>query len=295
MVFLFLIVQLTFQNEELNNKIDLEIRILDGTLKLLNAICSANSSSLFQTTNLLNSTGPLGGYNALSGNSALSQSTNHSSLSSSVLINNLDLSNFDDTAKFNEAGAAIAAAIIHSSDSTLLFSNSTASFSSSSKNVASSDLNSIEYNHIFQILNACKCLFVSHRKIAIYLQNLQAIKEKGSHYASNNSDDMFNCQSGKAASLNSTMSTENGSITSASCSSSIDALLISSKLMSCNSVEGISIDTCKLMLSDIRIPLSWKYTEHLKATKSSGKNFCSIIRISRRKNCYFSYLLAQKM
>jgi len=267
----------------------LEIRILDGTLKLLNAICSANSSSLFQNANnSLNPTGPLGAFNT--GNSTLSTSSYHPSLSSTVLINNLDLTNYDDTSKFNEAGAAIAAAIINSSDSTLSSFSSTASFASSSKNSLSNELSSIEYNHIFQILNACKCLFVSHRKIAIYLQNLQAIKEKASHNGLNSSYDLPTGHNGKAESLNSTMSTENGSMTSASCSSSFDALVVSSKLMSCNSVEGISIDTCKLMLSDIRIPLSWKYTDHLKATKSSGRNFrirFSLFKINSQSRVLF--------
>jgi hypothetical protein len=112
----------------LNNKIDLEIRILDGILKLLNAI----------------STAPLNSNTSDLNNVAVDTQTNQ----------------FD--------------------------------------------------SHVIQILTACKCLFVSHRKIAIYLNN--------SDKSSINAD-------------------QNG----------------------------------KLYLSNIRIPLSWKWTDYIKASKNSGR------------------------
>lgn len=135
-----------------------------------------------------------------------------------------------------------------------------------------------------QILNACKCLFVSHRKIAIYLQSLNAEKKKktaslvGSSVASvgqtgvlnestntinnnNNNSNNESMMSGNSLTLSKTIGMEDETST---------LQLLDS---SCSSVK-----TCKLTLSDIRIPLSWKYSEHLKAAKNSGiyyilKNF----------------------
>ena len=112
----------------MNNKIDLEIRILDGILKLLNAISNAPVPS----------------------------------------ISNVHL---------NTSAASVGA-------------------------------NQFDA-HVVQILTACKCLFVSHRKIAIYLNN------------------------------------NNNSI--------------------CSSVGP----NCKLYLSNIRVPLSWKWSDYVKASKNS--------------------------
>ncbi len=123
---------LLLKNEELNNKLDVEIRILDGILKLLNAITSRDPN----------------------------QSTTSDAYNPNV-------------------NDAISAA------------------------------------HLSQLLNTCKCLFVSHRKIAIYLNDLH--KRPVSYDQRNH-----------------------------------------------------NVNTDKVCLSNIRVPLSWKYNEFLKATKNSG-------------------------
>lgn len=130
----------------MNNKVDLEIRILDGILKLLNAI----------------STAPV--------------STNTSILPASNVASNATTTNTLD-------------------------------------------------GHIVQILTACKCLFVSHRKIAIYL------------------NDVNNLHLNKSA------------------SSSPELLIKSGKSDSHQN---------KLYLSNIRIPLSWKWNDYVKASKNAG-------------------------
>lgn len=143
----------------MNNKIDLEIRILDGILKLLNAICSSTANLVSNSAQNLNT----------SANSASSL------VSASALINSLDVDKYEDSSKCSVLGAAIAAAVISSKTSG--DSNQTTSQSLSTNNGAAFDTNSPEYNHVIQILTACKCLFVSHRKIAIYLQNLQDLEK----------------------------------------------------------------------------------------------------------------------
>lgn len=125
------------------------------------------------------------------------------------------------------------------------------------------DPSSPEYNHVMQILNACKCLFVSHRKIAIYLQSLNAEKKKKSATAATPGS---LSQSGVGVLNEST----NTIVNNDSINSTLSAKIISMDDTSNSLESSINTKTCKLTLSDIRIPLSWKYSEHLKAAKNSG-------------------------
>lgn len=286
-----------FKNEELNNKIDLEIRILDGILKLLNAICSTPSTGLVSA--------PVPTSNNATCHGALSQlnlPSNASLTSASQIINSLDSLKFNDKEKCASIGAAIAAALMSSRSSTTPSSSCampsssstsssastttctstlTSSMSSSSSTLSSSsssdhintlgtassnttnskttnslfDCNSPEYNHVMQILNACKCLFVSHRKIAIYLQNLNDIEKNSA-----------------CSSPTKTKTKENGSVLNESTNMLTDSTNIQTAGGSYENGK-ISINTCKLTLSDIRIPLSWKWQDHLKASKNSGFYF----------------------
>ncbi|CAF0791577.1 unnamed protein product [Brachionus calyciflorus] len=228
-------------NEELNNKIDLEIRILDGILKLLNAICS--------NTNIISNSSQ-----SNSPNNSYSSNTLSPSITASSLINNLDVSNIDDLNKCSAVGAQIAAA---------LASNKITNESSQiqSENPAF-DANSPEYNHVIQILTACKCLFVSHRKIAIFLQNLQEIEKKSlkGYDSLNISQDMMEDIENR---------NHNSILLSA-----LDVSASINKNSTFMSERSIDLETCKLVLSDIRIPLSWKWTDYVKASKNSESVNC---------------------
>lgn len=116
----------------------------------------------------------------------------------SMLINSLDINKLDEVSKCHSMGAEIATAIMTNrlpTDSSKQGASgttgnytpytTTASGSSSSSTVStvssSVTLPAIineSTDSIFQILSACKCLYVSHRKIAIYLQNLQELEKK---------------------------------------------------------------------------------------------------------------------
>lgn len=214
----------------------MEIRILDGILKLLNAICSTPNLQISSSSqSALNSQSNL--------NSSSSSSTN---VSASALISNLDAVKFDDLNKCSTVGAAIAAAVIANK-------NSSDSSQNMSENAAF-DTNSNEYNHVIQILTACKCLFVSHRKIAIYLQNLHELEKK----ASKHSNDTLLGDNHNDTSILSALNISTSTVKSSSSSSSS------------NNNRSLMTESAKLTLSEIRIPLSWKWTDYLKASKNSG-------------------------
>ena len=125
----------------------------------------------------------------------------------SLLINSLDISKLDDVGKCHAMGAEIAAALMtnrlptdgskqgaaltgsytpYTTTSSGSSSSSTVSTVSSSVTlpaVINSQVDSTD--SIYQILSACKCLYVSHRKIAIYLQNLQELERKSSQSMKN--------------------------------------------------------------------------------------------------------------
>ena len=222
----------------------MEIRILDGILKLLNAICLSPI-----TTSLANSTLQLS-----SNQSTITNNLNTNSSSSqtalSILINNFEPAKCDDASKCTALGAAIAAAVISNK------STNENSISNSSSNSSNTTDNSAESNHIFQILTACKCLFVSHRKIAIYLENLNEIENMNKKISLNdsNEDDENN--------ENINISDENDVNTNQN--------EVSIKSLGSNDSSLVS-DSCKLMLSDLRVPLSWKWNDYIKASKNSGK------------------------
>lgn len=202
----------------------MEIRILDGILKLLNAICS-------NTTLISN----------LSTGSALNNGT-IATVSASSLISNLDVASLDDEGKCSSIGAKIAAALTCSkglNDSNQIQSDNPAF-----------DINSPEYNHVIQILTACKCLFVSHRKIAIFLNNLQELEKKSANYS-------FEFELDKKHDLFSALDVSTSTIK--------NSTLLHEK--------NFEFDSCKLVLSEIRIPLSWKWADYLKASKNSGIKF----------------------
>lgn len=229
----------------MNNKIDLEIRILDGILKLLNAICSTPVTTTLANLNAVQLSSSYQATPAASNSSASSSSQT----ASSILINNFDLDKHNDTIKCSALGAAIAAAVMSKNSSELSSASTqqqnTGNQTSISAAQSFDSASSTEYNHVFQILTACKCLFVSHRKIAIYLQNLQEIEAKSKKDLLEENDE-----------------------------NKVDIYQL--KHLNKN---GISIDTCKLMLSDIRIPLSWKWNEYLRASKNSGIFFVYLIEL----------------
>lgn len=128
-----------------------------------------------------------------------------------------------------------------------------------------------------QILNACKCLFVSHRKIAIYLESLNAEKKKktanGQQQPTSPSSQpqpmITNVLNESTNIMNENKQQQQQTLISGCESNLFDE---SSSLSSSSSSSSTSaIKTCKLTLSDIRIPLSWKYSDHLKASKNAGK------------------------
>lgn len=205
---------------------------MDGILKLLNAICSnttliSNSSLSSLSTNFVTSSAPI------------------SSVSASSLINSLDAASLDDVNKCSSIGAKIAAALTCSkglNESNLIQSDNPAF-----------DINSPEYNHVVQILTACKCLFVSHRKIAIFLNNLQELEKK----SAKNSESInfsYEFELDKKHDLFSALDV--------STSTAKNSTLLHDKTF--------EFDSCKLVLSEIRIPLSWKWADYLKASKNSG-------------------------
>lgn len=212
----------------MNNKIDLEIRILDGILKLLNAICS--NTTLISNSSLSNLSS-----NSVVGNLPVTN------VSASSLINSLDVTTLDDANKCSTIGAKIAAAL--TSNKGLSEPNQI-----QSDNPAF-DINSPEYNHVIQILTACKCLFVSHRKIAIFLNNLQELEKKSTNlsfeYDFEKKHDLF---------------------------SALDVSTSTVKNSTLLHDKTFEFDSCKLVLSEIRIPLSWKWSDYLKASKNSGKS-----------------------
>lgn len=257
----------------------MEIRILDGILKLLNAICStpilSNTTTPFPnlTSNPLQTIPAVGFQSCVTHQTSTtaSQSTTASSNSSaSQLISSLDSSKFDASASDGEKCTSIGTAIAHalmSSRSSMCDSNSSvnssSSFSSSSSSSSSSsnkinplfDSNSPEYNHVMQILNACKCLFVSHRKIAIYLQHLNEMEKKS------RGQQQQQQQHQQGGVLN-----ENTSILNENVNANMN-LINNQPLVK---TENLMTKTCKLTLSEIRIPLSWKWADHLKASKNAG-------------------------
>jgi hypothetical protein len=81
-----------------------------------------------------------------------------------------------------------------------------------SNDTIASDASMVAY--LSQLLNTCKCLFVSHRKIAIYLNDLHK--------------------------------------------------------RPLTRADGSRVEDNRVCLSNIRVPLSWKYNDYLKATKNSG-------------------------
>jgi hypothetical protein len=244
------------KNEELNNKIDLEIRILDGILKLLNAICLSPI-----TSSLANSTLQLGSNQSVTINN-LTSNSNSSQSALSVLISTFEPAKCNDANKCAALGAAIAAAVI-SNKSINENSTSSSSINTSSttvSNLTSFESSSAESNHIFQILTACKCLFVSHRKIAIYLENLneiETINKKMSLNDSNEEEEENN---------------ENINISGEKDANANQSEVFSDSIKSSNDGSLIA-DSCKLMLSDLRVPLSWKWNDYLKASKNSGEFF----------------------
>jgi len=254
--FLFHLLFFLLKNEELNNKIDLEIRILDGILKLLNAICLSPI-----TSSLANSTLQLGSNQSVNINN-LTSNSNSSQSALSVLISTFEPAKCNDANKCAALGAAIAAAVISNKS---INENSTSNTSSTTvSNLTPFESGSAESNHIFQILTACKCLFVSHRKIAIYLENLNEIENINKKMSLNDSNDdeeenneNINISDEKDANAN------RSEVFSDSIKSSNDGSLI--------------VDSCKLMLSDLRVPLSWKWNDYLKASKNSGEFFFRLI------------------
>jgi len=190
------------------------------------------------------------------------------------------------------------------------------SASTSSSNVTSalSTIGNDPTDSIFQILSACKCLYVSHRKIAIYLQNLQELEKKnlqsklyyllsklfsngififnslgGNHLkgtkkiniaelvaSSENDDDdklktdlkarnnalllnkISSSQKPKAPLANLTLNMKN--------ETTKPSPSIAQNLKHSSTVE---LTTTKIMLKDLRLPLVWKWNDHLKAIKNS--------------------------
>jgi hypothetical protein len=178
------------------------------------------------------------------------------------LISTFEPAKCNDANKCAALGAAIAAAVISNKS---INENSTSNTSSTTvSNLTPFESGSAESNHIFQILTACKCLFVSHRKIAIYLENLNEIENINKKMSLNDSNDEeeennenINISDEKDANAN------RSEVFSDSIKSSNDGSLI--------------VDSCKLMLSDLRVPLSWKWNDYLKASKNSGEFFFRLI------------------
>lgn len=264
------------KNDEISNKIELEIRILDGILKLLNAICNNNGGGS-NNLSALNGSGQISQNQPQSFVSGIlpTNSSNHSSNAISNILNNALSSAANDQNKFMAAGLAIAAAImsnVKSADSSSSASSSYALVVNGSNSGAAncsscsnsntlnaksslmslqSDLNShssFENNQIYQILSACKCLFVSHRKISIYM-HLKQLDEEGGGRVADDDEEEDNLSELDECQMNESVARDESSIR-------LDP-------------------TIKLMLSDIRIPLSWKWSDHQRALKSSDTSSLS--------------------
>lgn len=206
----------------MNNKIDLEIRILDGILKLLNAICVSYPS---MPANLLSNS---------SSSFCKPGSDKNTSTQSTPSNSSIDLLKFNDKSRCFNDGAAIAASMISNkdySDSLIQCNGSNSSCSNNSSLFCNSPTLCA---HTFQILTVCKCLFVSHRKIAIYLNNLNETRENR-----NKRNDRI-------------------------------SFIHSKNIIN---LKSIDLETCKLMLGNLRIPLTWKWSDHLKASKNYGITF----------------------
>jgi hypothetical protein len=212
----------------LNNKIDLEIRILDGILKLLTAICkstiidSSSSNSTVNSLHLLN-------YQQQYYNDSTTSPPTATSITSTATSLISKLNNLKDFTQCTAAGVEIANAIINTT-------------TSNSNNINSNNTNSTEtlindYNQIVRLLNAYKCLFVSHRKLTIYFKNLYEIENEKTKIVEMNK--------------------------------SIDTIYDNKENSSDNDIT--SFKTAKLAFSDLRIPLSWKWNDYIKASKNSGK------------------------
>lgn len=206
---------------------------------------------------MANSTLQLGtNQSTITNNSNSNSSSSQTALS--ILINTFEPAKCNDANKCTSLGAQIAAAVI-SNKNTNETSTSTTSTNSSISTVSNAmafESNSAESNHIFQILTACKCLFVSHRKIAIYLENLNEIENLNKKMSLNDSnEDEENNENINIPDEKDLSANQNE---------------MSIKSLSYNESSLMS-DSCKLMLSDLRVPLSWKWNDYLKASKNSGK------------------------
>ncbi len=140
---------------------------------------------------------------------------------------------------------------------------------------------------------------MSHRKISIYLQNLQELENKQinkkKHLSSSDILAFIDTGSVSLEMSSSTNEDENSVPKSATMGATLKkAIIAQSKQMqpknaplskinfnghtSMKKVDApvklnhdiLSIATTKLMLKDLRIPLSWKYNDHIKALKNSG-------------------------
>lgn len=251
---------------------------MDGILKLLNAICNNNNISVGSNFSALNVQNIQ--LTQLPTNGILpTNSSNNASNAISNILNNTLNNSLNDQNKFTNAGLAIAAAIMtssslssssnaKSSDSYAIIncpngavncsSSLTSSNNSNNLNLAKSSLiglqselnsySSFENNQIYQILSACKCLFVSHRKISIYM-HLKQLDEQNDGHIENDEDNL----------------------------SELDECQMSeSNLRDDIAESSVRLDpTIKLMLSDIRIPLSWKWSDHQRALKNSDTSSIS--------------------
>lgn len=279
---------------------------MDGILKLLNAICSTNPSahSLSQPGSSLANVNSLGSsLNVASsignGGGSSNISSSFSSMSvASMLINNLDISLTDDTNRCSLAGAEIARAIMNFTPTEQnSYSSSNINNNSNNNNTTNNNSDQSDFNQINQILSACKCLYVSHRKISIYLQNLQELEKltgKKKHLSSNDILNLSLLDSEMTDSVikNSMLEDDENSAPRRATMGPMlkKSIIAQAKLQPFTKVntnvitstkkvnapiklhnDVLTIQTTKIMLKDIRIPLSWKYSDHLKATKNSGK------------------------
>ena len=251
-----------------------------------NAICSTNPSahSLNQPSSSMTNVNSLGSSLNVassigSGGGSSNISSSFSSMSvASMLINNLDISPTDDTNRCSLAGAEIARAIMN--------------FTPTEQNSYASSNNNNNSNN-----NTCKCLYVSHRKISIYLQNLQELEKltgKKKHLSSNDILNLSLLDSEMTDSVikNSLLEDDENSAPRRATMGPMlkKSIIAQAKLQPFTKVntnvitstkkvnapiklhnDVLTIQTTKIMLKDIRIPLSWKYNDHLKATKNSGK------------------------
>lgn len=277
---------------------------MDGILKLLNAICSTNPShSLNQPSSSLTNVNSLGSSLNVassigSGGGSSNISSSFSSMSvASMLINNLDISPTDDTNRCSLAGAEIARAIMNVTPTEQNSYASSNNNINSNNNTTNNNSDQSDFNQINQILSACKCLYVSHRKISIYLQNLQELEKltgKKKHLSSNDILNLSLLDSEMTDSVikNSLLEDDENSAPRRATMGPMlkKSIIAQAKLQPFTKVntnvitstkkvnapiklhnDVLTIQTTKIMLKDIRIPLSWKYSDHLKAIKNSGK------------------------